>query len=106
MAARKKGNTGKRYTPAQRRRILAFAAKKGRGGISAACRKFGVSYIALRRWMKNGPEGAGKRGRKGRPVKAGLDGRKLRTLKSALAAAKVLRGQSGKLQRLLKKLSK
>ena len=106
MAARKKGNTGKRYKPALRRKILAFAKKRGRGGITAACKKFGVSYIALRRWMKNGPDGAPKGGRRGRAAKAGLDGRRLRTLKNALASAKLLRRQSGKLQRLLKKLSK
>jgi hypothetical protein len=102
--ARKKGNTGKRYSEAQRKKIIAYAEGIGRGGISAACRKFGVSYIALRRWMKNGT--AGKRGRAGRPAKAGLDGRKLRGLRNAAAAAKTLKQQISKIQRLLKQLSK
>ena len=103
--ARKKGNTGKRYSTALRKKIMAFAEKQGRGGISAAIRKYGVSYIALRRWMKGAPAGAGKRGR-GKAAKAGLDGRKKRVIKNALAGAKSLSRQVTKLQRLLKKLAK
>lgn len=45
------GDTGKRYTEAQKQKILEFVAKEGRGGITAAGKKFGVSYVALRRWM-------------------------------------------------------
>ena len=48
-----KGNTGKRYTDAQKKRVVDFVASQGRGGIIAAQRKFGVSYIALRRWMNS-----------------------------------------------------
>ena len=104
---RKKGNTGKRYTTAQRTKILNFVEKKGRGGISAAIKKFGVSYIAMRRWMKFGVAGSGKRGRPpGKAPKPGLDGRKLRSLKRALSTAKSLQRQASKLQKLLKKLGK
>ena len=65
--SRKKGDTGKRYSTAQKAKIVAFANKQGRGGISAACKEFGVSYIALRRWMNHGPEGSGRK--VGRPAK-------------------------------------
>jgi transposase-like protein len=99
---RRKGDTGKRYSEAERRRILAFIAKKGRGGISAATREFGVSYIALRRWIQHGPAGKARQGRAG----AGLDGRKARRIKTALATVKSLRGELGKLQRTLKQLLK
>ncbi len=102
-SSRKKGNTGKRYSIAERREILAFADKIGRGGITAACRKYGVSYIALRRWMKLGVNGIP---RGSRAVKAGLDGRKLRRVKTALAGLKAIKRQLTVLQRALKELSK
>jgi transposase-like protein len=102
---RRKGDTGKRYSEAERKRILDFIAKRGRGGISAATREFGVSYIALRRWMQHGPAGKARAGR----AKAGmgrLDGRKARRIKTALATVKSLRGELGKLQRALRQLLK
>ncbi len=103
ITKRRKGNTGKRYSEAERKKILAFIEKKGRGGISAATREFGVSYIALRRWMQQGPGG---KARAGRAARAGLDGRKARRIKTALATVKSLRGELGKLQRALKQLLK
>lgn len=100
---RKKADTGKRYSITERKKIVAFVEKRGRGGITAACREFGVSYIALRRWMKNGvagvPRGTG-------TVKAKLDGRKLRRVKTALAGLKSIKSQLSLLQRTLKQLSK
>ncbi len=99
---RKKGNTGKRYSIAERKKILAFAAKRGRGGITAACREFGVSYIALRRWMKRGVAGVAR----GTSAKVGLDGRKLRRVKTALAGLKSIKSQLSLLQRALKQLAK
>ena len=38
----------------QKREILAFIQKSGRGGISAAQQKYGVSYIAIRSWKDKG----------------------------------------------------
>lgn len=99
---RKKGNTGKRYTEAQRKKILAFIEKRGRGGISAATREFGVSYIALRRWMQYGPQGAPRAER----AKATLDGRRARRIKTALATVKELRTQMTRLQATLRQLLK
>lgn len=47
-----KGKTGRRYTEAEQKKVVDFVNKHpGRGGISAAQKKFGVSYVALRRWM-------------------------------------------------------
>src|SRR5690606_39567874 len=99
---RKKGDTGKRYTEAERKKILAFVEKTGRGGISAATRQFGVSYIALRRWMKLGPGGAPRATK----AKVTIDGRKARRIKTALASVKSLRSQMTKLQNTLKELLK
>jgi transposase-like protein len=99
---RKKGNTGRRYSEAERRKILAFVEKRGRGGISEATRQFGVSYIALRRWIKLGPGGAPRSG-KGKAV---IDGRKARRIKTALATVKSVRSQMSKLQAALKQLLK
>lgn len=102
--ATKKGNTGKRYTDEQKKTILAFVESQGRGGISAATRKFGVSYIALKRWM--GPKTKG-RGRVGRPPKAkAIDGRSQRRVKTALKVSKDLLKQVNLLRRLLKGLAK
>ncbi len=100
--ARKKGNTGKRYSDAQKRKILNFVNSRGRGGISAAGEKFGVSYIALRRWM-NGETGGKKAGR---GASKGLDGRKLKSVNAAMAALKSFKKQITILQRTLKQLSR
>lgn len=99
---RKKGNTGKRYTEEQKRQILEFVNSQGRGGISAAGKKFGVSYIALRRWM-NGETG----GRKaGRAASKGMDGRKRKTVHAAVAALKSFKKQITALQKVLKQLGR
>ena len=107
--SRKKGNTGKRYTDAQKREILDFVAAAGRGGITAAGKKYGVSYIALRRWMNGtGATGAaGAKGRKaGRPATKGMDGRKLKSVKAALATLKTFKKEITLLQRALKQLAR
>ncbi|MDB5102771.1 MAG: hypothetical protein JWP91_460 [Fibrobacteres bacterium] len=102
VKTRKKGNTGKRYTDEQKAKILEFVNGQGRGGISAAGKKFGVSYIALRRWM-NGETGGRKAGRAS--VK-GLDGRKLKSVHAAMAALKSFKKQITVLQKTLKQLSR
>lgn len=90
--SRKKGDTGKRYSTAQKKKIIAFANKAGRGGISAACAEFGVSYIALRRWMDFGPEGNGRK--VGRPRKeASATGGAAKSNTSALAIIKEIKIQ-------------
>lgn len=102
---RKKGNTGKRYSEDQKREILAFVASQGRGGITAAGRKYGVSYIALRRWMNGTGATGGRKGPRGAASKA-LDGRKLKSVAAALSALKSFKKQVTLLQRTLKQLAR
>lgn len=55
MSKSRKSN-GKRYSQRERAEILAFVDKtnalKGRGGITAAARKFGVTPLTISNWMK------------------------------------------------------
>jgi transposase-like protein len=60
-AKKTKGSTGRRYSEAERAKILAFVQKQGRGGIAAAQKKFGVSYVALKRWTDGIPSTKGQR---------------------------------------------
>lgn len=101
MAAttRKKGNTGKRYTDDQKKVILSFVQAQGRGGITKATKKFGVSYIALARWMKGK---GGKKGKVGRPKGSGSDKRLKKKITVALKAFKGLKKQFTLVQRLMK----
>jgi transposase-like protein len=100
---RKKGNTGKRYSEEQKREILDFVASQGRGGITAAGKKYGVSYIALRRWM-NGAGGGARKSVRG--SSKALDGRKLKSVAAALTALKSFKKQVTVLQRALKQLAR
>lgn len=61
---------GKRYTPAEKNTIIAFVeshnAANGRGGQSAAAKKFGVSQLTVSGWLKGaGVSGRGKSSGKG-----------------------------------------
>ena len=51
-----KASKGKRYSEQERAKILAFVDKtnalKGRGGITAASKKFGVTPLSISSWMK------------------------------------------------------
>ncbi len=62
----KQNNTGKRYSEEQKQKILAFVEKEGRGGMSRAQEKFGVSYLTIRSWQKP----VDKAKKIGRPAKA------------------------------------
>jgi hypothetical protein len=48
---------GKRYTAAEKSKVIAMVekvnAEKGRGGITAASRKFGVTPLTISAWMRN-----------------------------------------------------
>lgn len=50
---------GRRYSPAERRRVLDFIAQvnreHGRGGQIAAHRKFGIAHVTLKLWLQQGP---------------------------------------------------
>lgn len=61
---------GKRYTADEKNKIIAFVeshnAANGRGGQSAAAKKFGVSQLTVSGWLKGaGVSGRGKSGGKG-----------------------------------------
>ena len=80
---------------------MKFVRSQGRGGIAEAGRKYGVSYIALRRWMNS----AGVRSGAGKAGKAkSLDGRKLRRVRSAVTSLKEIKKQVIALSRTLKQL--
>lgn len=95
---RKRGDTGKRYGQGEKRKILEFVHVQGRGGISAACKKFGVSYIALRRWMNASGIPSG------RKIQTQADKKLSAGLKLALLNVKALRKQMTALHRLLRSL--
>ena len=54
--SRKQKAKGKRYSEKERAQVLAFVDKtnavKGRGGITAAAKKFGVTPLTISSWMK------------------------------------------------------
>ena len=63
MATKKRAQTssnrqgkGNRYSEGKRKRIIAFVdevnSAKGRGGITAASKKFGVSPLSISNWIK------------------------------------------------------
>lgn len=77
MAAKKgkkASSKGKRYSSAEKRKILDFVhavnAKKGRGGQSAASKKFRVSQITIGSWLKADGSKPQKKAakRRGRPI--------------------------------------
>jgi transposase-like protein len=57
-----KKTKGKRYTKEEKQKVLDFAdsvdAEKGRGGVAAAAREFGVTPLTITSWRKKA-EGAG-----------------------------------------------
>ena len=52
-----KNKTAKRYTDEEKSKILRFVNKvnkeKGRGGVSAAVREFGISPITVNGWLRS-----------------------------------------------------
>lgn len=60
MAA-KKASKGKRYTQEEKQSVIDFVnnhnAEKGRGGITAAAKKFGASALTISSWLKSAPAG-------------------------------------------------
>lgn len=55
-AGKKKSPQGKRYSDEQKREVLAFLSavntKKGRGGLSAASKKYRISPLTITSWIK------------------------------------------------------
>lgn len=52
MAAKKAASKGKRYSEQEKAEILRFVEEQGRGGASAAAKKFGVSPLTISSWRK------------------------------------------------------
>lgn len=48
----KKASKGKRYTDKQKAEVLAFVEAQGRGGQTAAAKKFGISALTISNWRK------------------------------------------------------
>ncbi len=84
-AAMRTNARSRRYTPAERSRILAAAKREGLSG-AAAAKKFGISQLTFYTWRKK----AGVRGRRGRRA-AAVGEVAGRTLANALNIADVLR---------------
>ena len=76
MASRKAAKKGRRYSAEEKQSIVDFVsrhnAERGRGGASAASRKFGVSQLTVASWLRGGSQpgtspasgpGGGRRGR-------------------------------------------
>lgn len=61
--ATKKASKGKRYSANEKAKIVAFVhavnSEKGRGGATAATKKFGVSGLTVSSWMKGEAMGKG-----------------------------------------------
>lgn len=64
----KKASKGKRYSLAEKQKVIEFVnevnASKGRGGQSAASKKFGISPLTISSWLKSGGAAPKKPGRK------------------------------------------
>lgn len=54
-AAKKKANTAKRYSDAEKQDIVSFVQEineeKGRGGVTAAAKKYGASPLSISKWL-------------------------------------------------------
>jgi len=94
----KSGDTGRRYSDAERQKILAVVNSSGRGGITKATKQFGVSYIALRRWMQSSGIPIGRSG--------ALDSKKLNDINEVTSLVKSVRKQMTSVFQLLKKIAK
>jgi transposase-like protein len=66
--AAKRGGRGKRYTPEKKQEVIDFVneinSTKGRGGQSAASKKYGISPLTISSWIKAGPGAPKKRASK------------------------------------------
>lgn len=73
--AKKTASKGKRYSDSEKAEILEFITKtnaeSGRGGQSAASKKFGISQLTLSSWIKKAANPGAPKGKPGRKPKAG-----------------------------------
>ena len=75
MASKKTSTKGKRYTAEEKQQVVNFVnqynAANGRGGATAASKKFGVSQLTVGSWMKSSGGTDAGNVRKGTAVGAG-----------------------------------
>ncbi|MFD0893656.1 hypothetical protein KBB96_09225 [Luteolibacter ambystomatis] len=71
----KKSAKGKRYTPEEKQKVVDFVQEanqaKGRGGVAAAVKKFGISALTISSWIKGSGSPAPAKGRKAGGAEAG-----------------------------------
>ncbi len=105
--ATKKATKGKRYTPEEKAEILGFVekhnAENGRGGQSAAAKKFGISQLSIASWLKSdgAPASRGRGKKAGVPIvstKGGNYSAKLKTLTSLASQIDRAEGDLAKLK--------
>ena len=78
MASRKKAKNskGRRYTAEEKASIIEHVEKvnasKGRGGQTAASKKFGISMLTISNWMKKTPAAKGRGAGKSKTVNGAL----------------------------------
>ena len=114
MSSKKAPNAskGRRYTEQEKAEILAFVdqvnAEKGRGGQSAASKKYKISPLTISSWLRGGPgapaaakTAAPSRGR-GRQAAAG--GSAGGSIDKKLAKLQTLHGQIARAEKELSKL--
>lgn len=86
---KEKPSKGKRYSSEEKNDIVSFVekhnAENGRGGQSAAAKKFGISQLTIASWLKSNGTAVGKRGGKAAVVKSAKGG-SISAKLSALAA--------------------
>ena len=67
--AKKKTTKGKRYTNEEKQAVLDYVAsvdsEKGRGGVAAAQRKFGITALTITNWKKKASGGVSTSSKKG-----------------------------------------
>lgn len=51
MATKRNPKPSRHYTADQKKMVLTFVRFKGRGGVAAARREFGVSAVSIYRWI-------------------------------------------------------
>ena len=83
MASKKALSKGKRYTAEEKQAVVEFVnnhnAANGRGGVTAAVKKFGASQLSIAAWVKAGPAS-------GKPAKSGRGGSILSGKRSSVLA--------------------
>lgn len=109
LMASKKATKGKRYTAEEKQQIVDFVnehnAANGRGGATAASKKFGASQLSIAAWVKSSGTTVGN-GRKGGKRAAAAGGRgsvlaELSKLDGVIAAKrKELEGLEARFQKL------